>query len=112
MKTDKYNLLLNLKKDLSQEQRQDKREYYKNQKLVSKIKLENQKSLDKSLNSIKELVSIYKNNIKNRTRVLFVIEKLMDKVRIKSNLFLIESIEKEYKEEISFLRELLNKVED
>ena len=62
MRTDKYILLLNLKKDLSQEQRQDKREYYKNQKLVSKIKIENQKSLDKSLDSIKKLISIYIHN--------------------------------------------------
>lgn len=112
MRTDKYILLLNLKKDLSQEQRQDKREYYKNQKLVSKIKIENQKSLDKSLDSIKKLVSIYKINILSRTRVLFVIEKLMDKVRIKTNLTLNELIEKEYAEEISFLKNLLNQIED
>lgn len=112
MRTDKYILLLNLKKDLSQEQRQDKREYYKNQKLVSKIKIENQKSLDKSLDSIKKLVSIYKINILSRTRVLFIIEKLMDKVRIKTNLTLNELIEKEYAEEISFLKNLLNQIED
>lgn len=112
MRTDKYILLLNLKKDLSQEQRQDKREYYKNQKLVSKIKIENQKSLDKSLDSIKKLISIYKINILSRTRVLFIIEKLMDKVRIKTNLTLNELIEKEYAEEISFLKNLLNQIED
>lgn len=112
MRTDKYILLLNLKKDLSQEQRQDKREYYKNQKLVSKIKIENQKSLDKSLDSIKKLVSIYKINILSRTRVLFIIEKLMDRVRIKTNLTLNELIEKEYAEEISFLKNLLNQIED
>lgn len=112
MRTDKYILLLNLKKDLSQEQRQDKREYYKNQKLVSKIKIENQKSLDKSLDSIKKLVSIYKINILSRTRILFIIEKLMDRVRIKTNLTLNELIEKEYAEEISFLKNLLNQIED
>ena len=36
----------------------------------------------------------------------------MDKVRIKTNLTLNELIEKEYAEEISFLKNLLNQIED
>ncbi len=112
MRTDKYNLLLNFKKDLSQEQRQDKRDYYKNQKLISNIKKENLKTLELSLVLTKKKVSFLKKNILNRTRILFVIEKLMGKLRIKSDLTLNESIEKEYKEEISFFRDILNKIED
>lgn len=113
MRNDKYILLLNLKKDLSQEQRKDKRDFYKNQKLVSKIKSENLLSLNKSLSSITYLISETKLRILDRTKVLFIIEKLMKKVKIKVDYTSFgEEIDTKYKEEINYLVNLLNKIED
>lgn len=113
MRSDKHKLLLNLKEQLTLEQREDKVSYYQKQYLVSEIKRENLKSLELPLVLAKQKVSFYKKNILNRTRFLFIIEKFICNVKIKSkDLTLNEKIEELYKEEIMYIRSLLNKIKE
>ncbi len=112
-KSDKYKLLLSLKKELSAQQIEDKINYHNSQQLISKIKKENLLHLQKSLSSVSYKISETKKQIISRTKVLYIIELLMKKVRINSDFKnLNEMTDFKYEEEINYLVSLLNKVKE